>query len=187
MLEDVREPLHMVLRWNPAIAYPNCPWAASSLAADYLRDAGYDAEVVPLLRVTEAQGRLLLGLSPLERDPERVRALLGRDFVELLPGLAHQAVGVKLRQGGEVRFYLADYMLPQLFGRGGSDRDLVFAEAEGEILLMDYGLVMVSPKFVRCQSAECWWFFIDGGRVALDLSDDYAAFKRLADAKRRGF
>jgi len=191
VLEDMREPLHRVLGCDVRLCYPRCSHAASSIAARYLRSRGFDAEVVPLIYVgdfmkADIESVLrLLALPYLDREPLRLRQILGEGFFDTVLENMHQSVGVRLRAAG-LRYILVDYLLPQLFGGSGSDLDYVVVEACDDEILVKYSMVIVSPKFIRSQHVESVFLGVKTGPVAVDLEEDYAAFKRLVDGKRRG-
>ncbi|MFH0862698.1 MAG: hypothetical protein V1875_06695 [Candidatus Altiarchaeota archaeon] len=158
------------------------------MVARFLRESGFNAEVLPLVHVGGSgldpdQVRRLVALAVGEREPSRVRALFGGKFCDSLMGCAHQAVGVRFSSDGVVRLFIVDFLLPQLFGGRGCDLDYVFDEVDPGCLLDKYGLVVVSAKFVKFPRVSCRLFEVDGS-LALDLSDDYAAFKRMVEAVR---
>jgi hypothetical protein len=188
-LEDIRGPLHRVLCGNRSLGYPCCSWAAASLVGRYLWEAGFNAEVVPLAYIRGCDVKVVRGLADLsvsEREPARIRELFGKGVVDSLSSNAHQAVGVRFSSGKGGRFFFVDFLLPQLFGSVGSNLDYVFSEVDAKGLLERYGLIVVSPKFVRFPRVQCSLFDVVGC-LAVDLSDDYREFKRLVDAVRGGY
>lgn len=188
LLESMGGPLHSVLRCDLALDYPRCCCAASSLAARYLRDRGYLAEVIPFVRLSGIAGEFkdavddFLKLPSAEREPRRVRELFGGRFLEALLRVEHQGVGVRLQVGGEARYYLADFMVLRLHSGGGGD--YVFERLDEGRLLKEYSLAVVSPKFLRYQTFESCLLSNDLGPVTLDLCDDYEAFNRLVGADK---